>query len=137
MVVLELGLHQSYVDTFCREAEPAFPKSGFAPTGRQGVHEAILKSNPLNRNGKQLGFEPLVFDYSLSCSWLCNSLDTTVHDALGIRPNTHGLIEDFNAACRCVDFIARPDVGAEPGLWLPWLLIDHTGQVQQSAQSDS
>ena len=33
--VLELGLHQSMVDDFCKEAEPPPQKPGFAPTGRQ------------------------------------------------------------------------------------------------------
>ena len=72
-----------------------------------------------------LGFEPLVFNGGLSCSWLCNGLETTVAEQLGIRPNASGLISTFEEACRCVEFISRDEIGAEPGLWLPWLVIEH------------
>lgn len=131
--VLELALHQSMTELFCRVAEPPPPKPGFATVGRQGVCEAILKANPPTQGGNILGFEPLVFDYSLSCSWLCNSLDTVVADTLGIKPNENGLIDTLDHARRCVEYISRDDVGAEPGLWLPWLIVDHTEKVQQVA----
>lgn len=134
--VLELGLHRSLVDVFCHEAEPPPQKPGFAANGRQGVHESILKGNLLTQSGEILGFEPLVFDCSLSCSWLCNSLDTAVEQDLGIRPNQHGLIETFAEASNCVEYISRDDVGAEPGLWLPWLIIDHSQKVQQYKSSE-
>lgn len=124
--VLELALHASMVEQFCHKAEPPPQQPGFAPMGRQGVQEVLLEHKPPKDDGRVLGFELLVFDYSLSCSWLCNGLDTVVHEALGIRPNQHGLIEAFGDARKCVQHISRDDVGAEPGLWLPWLIIDHT-----------
>jgi hypothetical protein len=123
--ILELGLHRSLTERFCQKAEPPAPEPGFAPTGRQGVHEVILEGKPPTRGGRVLGLEPLVFEYSLSCSWLCNGLETIIEQALGIKPNKHGLIEDYNDAKRCVEHISRDDIGAEPGLWLPWLIIDH------------
>jgi hypothetical protein len=129
--VLELCLHQSMVQEFCQEAEPPPQQPGFAPNGRQGVHEVILKEKLPTQNGYFLGFEPLVFDYSLSCSWLCNSLDTQVEQALGIKPNQHGLIDSFDEAVKSVEYISRDEVGAEPGLWLPWLVIDHTKRGQR------
>jgi hypothetical protein len=129
--VLELGLHRSMTAEFSREAEPPPQKPGFGPTGRQGVHEVILQGNPPAQGGNILGFEPLVFDGSLSCSWLCNSLDTVVEQVLGIRPSQYGLIGAFDDARRCVAYISRDEVGAEPGLWLPWLIIDHTQRVLQ------
>lgn len=128
--VLELALHRSQTDQFCQEAEPAPQQPGFAPIGRQGIHEAVLKAQPPTDGGRILGFEPLVFDYSLSHSWLCNGLETVVAEHLNISPNGNGLIETFDNACRCVNYIARDDVGAEPGLWLPWLLIDHSENVR-------
>jgi hypothetical protein len=131
--VLELCLHLNMVQEFCQEAEPPPQQPGFAPNGRQGVHEVILEEKLPTQNGYILGFEPLVFDYSLSCSWLCNSLDTHVEEALGIKPNQHGLIDSFDEAVKSVEYISRDDVGAEPGLWLPWLVIDHTKRVQQIA----
>ena len=91
----------------------------------------ILEEKPPNKNGHILGFEPLVFNYSLSCSWLCNGLDTQVEEALGTKPNQHGLIDSFDRAVKSVEYISRDDVGAEPGLWFPWLIIDHTKRGQQ------
>lgn len=129
--VLELGLHRSMADDFCQKAEPPPHKPGFAPTGRQGVHQVILEGNPPTHGGHILGFEPLVFDWSLSCSWLCNGLDSVVDQALGIKPNQYGLIERLDEARSCVEYISRDHVGAEPGLWLPWLIIDHAKTVQQ------
>jgi hypothetical protein len=124
--VLELALHRSMTESFCHEAEPSPQEPGYAPIGRQGVHEAILKGKPASGGGQVLGFEPLVFNYTLSCSWLCNGLETAIDREFGIRPNPHGLITGFDEAYKCVEYISRPDVGAEPGLWLPWLLVDHT-----------
>ena len=124
--VLELGLHRSMIQHFCRKAETASQNRSFAPMGKHGLFEVILEAKPVTQFGKILGFEPLVFDYSLSCSWLCNSLDTAVWETLGIKPNHQGFIEKFDDACRCVNYISRSDVGAEPGLWLPWLIIDQT-----------
>ncbi len=124
--VLELALHRSMTDGFCRKAEPPPARPGFARNGRQGIHEMILERRAPVDGGRVLGFEPLVFNHSLSCSWLCNGLDAEIHRALGIRPNRHGLIETFDQARRSIEHISRDDVGAEPGLWLPWLIVDHT-----------
>ena len=128
--VLELCLHRSMTSDFCQEAEPQPQMPGFAPNGRQGVHEVILEDKPPTNGGCILGFEPLVFNYTLSCSWLCNSLETQIEQALKIKPNKFGFIDSFDEALKCVEYISRDDVGAEPGLWLPWLVIDHTERVQ-------
>jgi hypothetical protein len=132
--VLELALHESMTGRFCQEAEPPPAQPGHAPNGRQGIHEVILIGNPPNSAGRVLGFEPLVsFGHSLSCSWLCNHLETAVDQSLNIRPNHNGLIETFDDARRCIEYISRDDVGAEPGLWLPWLIVDHTAAVQEDS----
>ncbi len=130
IVMIGLGLHEQYRDVLCRAAEPP-PIPGYSPIGRQGVHEAILKGKRMVPGGKPLGFEPLVFNYSLSDSWLSNGLEVLVHDQLGIVPNTHGFLDDFEVASRCVEYISRDDVGAEPGLWLPWLLVEYTNGEQE------
>lgn len=128
--VFELGLHRSMSQGFCQEAEPPPPKPGFAPNGRQGVHELLLAEKHLAGGGCVLGFEPLVFNHSMSCSWLCNGLEVLVSQALGIKPNRHGLLGRFDEAVTSVEYISRDDVGAEPGLWLPWLIIDHTDKIR-------
>lgn len=123
--LLEIALHQSLVDEFCRAAEPPPPQPGYAPFGRGGILEAILKERSPTEGGRLLGFEPLLSDFPLSCSWLCNGLESLVAEQLGIRPNAAGLIATFEEACRCVEFISRDEIAAEPGLWLPWLVIEH------------
>ncbi len=127
--VIELALHRSMTDGFCHKAEPPAQIPGFAPVGRKGIHEVILEGKSLSQAGVVLGFEPLVFDHGLSHSWLCNNLDAVLAQALGIKPNRYGLLESIDEARRGVEYIARDDVGAEPGLWLPWLIIDHTERV--------
>jgi hypothetical protein len=128
--ILELALHLSLTDQFCYEAKQLPRQSGSAPSGRQGILDAALKMQPVSEGGRVLGFEPLVYDYTLSHSWLCNSLDTLVAEQLNIRPNAHGFIDTFDEACKCIEYISREDVGAEPGLWLPWLIIDRTDLAQ-------
>jgi hypothetical protein len=68
-----------------------------------------------------LGYEPLVIDGGLSCSWLCNGIDRDADEKLGITTNAFGLIERLEDAARVVRHI-RDDGHAEPGLWLPWLV---------------
>jgi hypothetical protein len=126
VVVFELGLHRTLVDAFCEAAEPPPPQPGFAPWGRCGVAEAILKDTPLTQGGTLLGFEPLQFDRAPGCSWLCNGLEAVARDDLGITPNAGGFIDTFEKASMVVDHISKDDVPSEPGLWLPWLVIDHT-----------
>ena len=128
--ILELGLHHDFAAVFCRDAEPE-QHEGFAPVGRQGIHEALLKHRQTSDGGTPLGFEPLLSNGMLSCSWRCNGLEAVVAEQLDIHPNEAGLIETIDEARSVTSFIARDDVGAEPGLWLPWLIIDHTTDAEQ------
>ncbi len=130
VVILGLGLHRRYRDEFCHAAEPPPQQKGYAPIGRQGIHTAILKGQTLESGGKPLGFEPLVFNHSLSDSWLCNGLEVIIENQLGIRPNEFGLLDDFESASKCVEFISSEKVNAEPGLWLPWLLVEYSNPNQ-------
>lgn len=126
LVLLEMGLHRDHVDVFCKEATPPASPPGFAPHGECGALAAIQRRRPLSSTGQLLGFEPIVFNASLSCSWLCNLLEREVRDVLGIRPNQHGFLPDLESARRAVAHISRLGGGAEPGLWLPWLLVEHS-----------
>ena len=122
----ELAVHRRHWKRFMRAAAPPPHQPGGAPVGPPGIYEALQRKAAVT-TGKVLGHEPLVFDRSLSDSWLCNGLDREVESELGIRPNRHGFIESFEDACRCVEYISRDDVGAEPGLWLPWLVVELDG----------
>jgi hypothetical protein len=126
LVVLELGLHADDVPVFLEAS--ALPPSppGTSPYGEPGVRAALRGGRPVLATGRPLGFEPLVYDRALGCSWLCNGLEVPVARALGIMPNAAGLLADPEEARRAVAYISGDGVGAEPGLWLPWLLIEHT-----------
>lgn len=129
VVIIELALPDSLVDSFKEEAKPSAQDKFAGIFGRQGVYEAVLKGQRASSAGRTLGFEPLVYDGALSCSWLCNGLEKEVRENLGIYPNKQGLIKAFKDAQRCVDYISKEEVGAEPGLWLPWLLIEHPAKA--------
>jgi hypothetical protein len=88
----------------------------------QLVLDALQRDQPLAPDGTALGFEPIVLNRGLSCSWLCNGIDRDADDKLGIKTNGFGLIERLEDADRVVRYI-REDGRAEPGLWLPWLLV--------------
>jgi hypothetical protein len=126
--ILEPGLHSEYVGAVCQEAEPK-QFAGFAPVGRQGIHEAILRMQPVESTRVILGFEPLVWNQTQSCSWLCNGLEIAVAKHLGTVPNANGLIDTFAKAQAAALYIGRNEIGAEPGLWVPWLIIEHARQA--------
>jgi hypothetical protein len=125
LLVLELGLDVRDVPGFLEASTPPVAEPGMAPYGEPGVRIALRRGAPVLANGRPLGFEPLVFDGALGCSWLCNGLEAAVASALGIRPNASGLLADAQEARRAVAYISGDAVGAEPGLWLPWLLVQH------------
>lgn len=118
-VIFGIGLHPSMLEVFRKEIEP----------GPVGVPMLLEQEVPLVDGGEVLGFEPLVFfDYTvdLACSWLCNHLEKDAREKLDIVPNKAGFIETFDEAVRCTRYIMRDDVGAEPGLWLPWLMVRYS-----------
>lgn len=124
-VILGIGLHKSYVEKFMNFTKPPEQKEGFAPVGESGVRHCIGKGSPL-KEGDVLGFEPLVTGEhtgSFEDSWLCNGLEENSHAKLGINLNANGFIDRYEDARKCVEYISRDDVGAEPGLWLPWAVV--------------
>jgi hypothetical protein len=126
LTVLELGLRASDVPALLEASAPPEQVPGTAPLGEPGVRIALRRDGAVLATGRPLGFEPLCFNVGLGCSWLCNGLEVAVARELGIRPNSSGLLSDPEESRRAVAYISRDDVGAEPGLWLPWLLLEHS-----------
>lgn len=119
-IVLGLALHGDLVSEFADEESI-------------GAREAETLVGALRRNalppddGVMLGFEPLGFEYGAADahSWICNGLERPFFDRTQARPNSYGLIDDFELARTfCVD-VTREELG-EPVLWLPWALIDYS-----------
>lgn len=126
LIVLELGLAGEHLPTFLEASAPPESPPGAAAFGEAGVRTALRRGHSVIASGRSLGFEPLRFDRALGFSWLCNGLEVAVARELGIRPNVAGLLADPDEARRAVAYISRSDVGVEPGLWLPWLLLQHS-----------
>ncbi len=126
LLVLELGLAADHLPAFLEASAPPETPPGSAPYGEPGVRTALRRGVAVLAVGRPLGFEPLVFDRALGCSWLCNGLEVPIARELGVRPNAAGLLSDPDEARRAVAYISRDDVPAEPGLWLPWLLLQHS-----------
>lgn len=123
--VLGLGLHEARLDEFLRSAAPAPSAEGSAPNGETGSFTMAARRERLAA-GRLLGFELLnVEDGQVVHTWLCNKLETHCANALGIRPNAAGCIDTFEDAQRCCEEISRDEVGAEPGPWLPFALVDY------------
>lgn len=117
IVLLGAGLRADRVKRFLEEQ--ATPP----PWGEYGVYEALSRGAPLAETGDPLGFELLSYEYGLEHSWLCNGLEVDADRELDIRPNRHGLVDTYEDGLRVAQYVSRDDVGAEPGTWLPWLLV--------------
>jgi hypothetical protein len=123
IAVLGAGLPGEFVDCFLAHTIPPPTRPGFAPNGESGWRE-VVKERKILPEGTVLGFELLDVEIGvLAHSWLCNGLETTFADKLGVRPNEHGYIACLDDAKRCCEEIERGRVGAEPGLWLPWGIV--------------
>lgn len=126
IVVLGLGLPEQFVSAFLEEATPELSPPGYAPMGESGYLECVKHRVLLPDGGRRLGFEPLNLQLGMiEDSWLCNGLEQHCFVALGIRPSPNGLIETFEDATACVSEISREQVGAEPGPWYPFLLVEY------------
>lgn len=122
VVLFGLALHESHVSEFLEAARPK------PPDGESGTFECILRREKPAPGGQRAGFELLAtYTGSLTCSWRCNELEIVCAEKLGVTPNAHGFIESHEDAERCAEYVAQPEVGAEPGLWLPWLVTLYGG----------
>jgi hypothetical protein len=124
--VLGLGLPEAKLDEFLRHAAPAPPTPGYAPQGETGAFTVAKRREPLAAGGRWLGLEILNLEFGeASHTWLCNQLETHCANVLAIRPNAAGFIDTFEDAQRCCEEISRQEVGAEPGPWLPFALVEY------------
>ena len=64
----------------------------------------------------------LDYDHGEFHSFVCNGLERVFRDGLSIVPDARGYYPSEDDARRCASYANQADVGAEPGLWLPWQL---------------
>ncbi len=122
-VALGLALSPAHATRYLDWAAPRSPEEGAG-----GLHTLLARSTPLPPGGTVLGFEPLGFEArnAQPHSWYCNRLDLTFARTLGLRANAHGLLPTEDDAERGIAHIAAGAAPSEPGLWLPFLLLDYT-----------
>jgi hypothetical protein len=127
VVIFGLGLHESDTDAFLAVAKPPAAQPGQAPIGESGVYECVSARRKVVTGGHHAGFELLsTYTGQITCSWLCNGFPTECARELGVRPNAEGFIPTRADALRCAEYINRNETGAEPGLWLPWLITTYS-----------
>jgi hypothetical protein len=117
--LLGIGLPATDVEQFLATAAPG-PSEGVP-----GIDQAISSRAGLEEVGTALGWEVLCYEYGSFCSWLCNHLERDVAEQFGIRPNETGFIATAGDAVRAAEYCGREEVGAEPGFWAPWLVVEY------------
>lgn len=126
LAVVGIALSDSQVEEFVTAATPQPPQEGYAPQGESGYLEVVKKREPLAPGHRRLGYELLNVEVGLiGCSWLCNGLESHCATHLGVRPGATGLLEILGAAEECRAEISQEGVGAEPGPWFSWLLVEY------------
>ena len=124
--IVGAALHRDLCAEFVKVGTPPQPRPGESSVASHGTVHAVRRNVPPAAGGTILGFEPMTFDQQqLGCSWLCNGLERICADKLHVVPNSRGYIDDEESAARCIDLIEADETGAEPGLWMPWLLIEY------------
>jgi hypothetical protein len=118
--VLGVALPDEHVDALV-------PGSARSEPVLQALLASLAARRPLPPGGTVLGYEPLCAEPSalLHHSWLCNGLVPLLEQRLGAVPNGHGLVADARTAAALCRVFNAEQLG-EPGVWLPWLLVDYT-----------
>ncbi|MEZ4253709.1 MAG: hypothetical protein R3B99_36340 [Polyangiales bacterium] len=91
-----------------------------------GVVLALRRAAPLADGGTPRGFDVLCLDgYGGGFhSYLCNSLETELA-TLGWRSGTLGLFPNEEDAERAAAHAGLETTAAEPGLWMPWRVVEY------------
>lgn len=117
--VVGVGLEEIFVQEYLKFTAP--PPS----TTNNGYFEVARKRINLPYAGKIMGFELLNVSDAPEHSWICNGLEEYFARTLGIMPTKLGLLKSLRDARQCLEVINRGEVGAEPGPWFPFVLVDY------------
>lgn len=121
-LIFGIGLHPSQRDELIQEQ--IIPDQ----EAQNGLVEMIRRGAPMPGGGIFLGWEILGFEYGgvRPHSWLCNGLEVDFNERLGIRPNRHGLIDDWAKAAEAARICNDPQTGAEPVDWWAWAVVQYS-----------
>ncbi|MCB9636841.1 MAG: hypothetical protein H6721_32420 [Sandaracinus sp.] len=111
-----LALRSDYADELLDDADD---------DSNVGVVLALRRAEPLAHGGTPRGFDVLCWDgYGGFHSYLCNSLETELA-TLGLRSGALGLFANEDDANRAAAHVGLETTAAEPGLWLPWKVVEY------------
>jgi hypothetical protein len=86
---------------------------------------ALRRGEPLVEGGTTRGFDVLCWDgYGGFHSYLCNSLETELA-TLQLRSGPLALFTNEDDAERAATHVGLDTTAAEPGLWLPWKVVEY------------
>ena len=128
LCLIGIALPRRVVDAFHEASAPPPQEPGCSPFARNAFSTLLMAGTPPADGGDVLGFEPVEYypgTSSLGCSWVCGHLTREVCDALSIRTNRHGLLDDIEDACRASAHVSAlaAEGKAEPGPWFPWQIV--------------
>lgn len=128
LCIIGVALPRRDVAAFCEAARPPPQQPGFSPVSTGPWREILAEGRSPAEGGEVLGFEPVEYypgTSNLGCSWMCGHMVRSVCDALGVRTNRHGLLEDVEDASRAAAHISAlaAEGKAEPGPWFPWQIV--------------
>lgn len=85
-----------------------------------GLDTVISKKEIVETDSSTLlGYEVIVYDFGSCCSFICNGLEKSFQNDLGIKINPKGYIPSLNEAIKAADYCNLESTGAEPGYWFP------------------
>lgn len=118
--LLSIALSEPYLSEFVEENRPG------PNMGEGGVYKKLLQRHLRDNNAIVRGFEVLGDEYGGQFhSFICNSLQTDYSEELNIALNQNGMIDNYEDAIRAAEYTNLDEVGAEPSLWQPWLILEH------------
>ncbi len=124
--VIGVGVARDALDDFLESAAPQPLPGGGTAGGETGSFTTAKRREALAPGGRRLGFELLNVELGEPHhSWSCDNLQDHLFTALGVRTNAEGLLDRLVDARRCCEEISSGRVGAEPGRWLPFALVEY------------
>jgi hypothetical protein len=119
--LLSIALSEDYWNEFIEENKP---DEGM---GEGGVYRKLLQKQLLDRDAITRGFEILGDEWGGQFhSFVCNHLEKEYEERLHITFNQYGLIDLYEDAIRAANHTNLDEVQAEPVLWQPWLISEHS-----------
>lgn len=115
--LIGLGLPKDLVKDFLTEADPGV-------LGKSATYLALERNQKLEKPYGVMGYEVLGYDTSDFHSWVCNGLHKD-EELSAVTLNQHGLIDNLADARKVAEYVRRDEVGAEPAIWRPWVLLQY------------